>query len=54
MPTYDYHCRACLENFSRREKIADHDADAVTCPKCGSTDVERVIGGFYARTPRKS
>ncbi|MEP6691877.1 MAG: zinc ribbon domain-containing protein [Gemmatimonadaceae bacterium] len=55
MPTYDYQCRACQHAFARREKIADHDASVMTCPKCGSPDVDRVIGaGVYARTPRKS
>lgn len=54
MPTYDYHCRSCGRDFSTREKIADHDPGAATCPNCKSRDVERVMAGFYARTPRKS
>ncbi|MDQ6829133.1 MAG: zinc ribbon domain-containing protein [Gemmatimonadota bacterium] len=54
MPTYEYHCRACQADFSRLEKIAEHDASETACPKCGSREVDRVIGGFYARTPRKS
>jgi putative FmdB family regulatory protein len=55
MPTYDYQCTACRERFSRHESIADHArAGQVTCPKCRSAEVERVISASYPRTPRKS
>ncbi|MEJ7812777.1 MAG: zinc ribbon domain-containing protein [Gemmatimonadaceae bacterium] len=54
MPTYDYHCRACGETFSRRERISDHGEAAVACPKCQSREVEQRLNGFYPRTPRKS
>jgi putative FmdB family regulatory protein len=54
MPTYEYHCRSCGNEFARRERIEHHDPAAAACPKCGSKDVERVISASYARTPRKS
>ncbi len=54
MPTYEYYCRACKHPFSVREKMDAHDPQHATCPRCKSGDVERVITGFYARTPRKS
>ena len=54
MPTYEYHCRACGETFARREHIAEHGAASPACPKCQSGDVEQLLSGFYARTPRKS
>ena len=55
MPTYDYRCSACNERFSRQESIAAHaQAGQVTCPKCRSTEVERLISAPYPRTPRKS
>jgi putative FmdB family regulatory protein len=56
MPTYEFRCRSCQENFSVREKISDYDAShgEATCPKCGSHDVERLLSDFYARTARKS
>ena len=54
MATYEYHCRACQENFVVREKISEYDRSHATCPKCGSRDVERRLSGFYARTARKS
>jgi len=54
MPTYEYHCNACHANFSQREKMDEHGEKRVVCPQCKSRDVERVMSGFYARTPRKS
>ena len=54
MPTYEYYCRICQKSFTQREKIAEHDATAVECPACHARNVELVISGFYARTPRKS
>lgn len=54
MPTYEYRCRSCHEMFSKQERISEHGSTRATCPKCKSTDVERVMSGFYAKTPRKS
>jgi putative FmdB family regulatory protein len=54
MATYEFHCRACQQNFAVREKISEYDTSHVACPKCGSHDVERRLSGFYARTARKS
>lgn len=54
MPTYEYHCNACHTNFSLRERMDEHAAGGTVCPNCKSRDVERVMSGFYARTPRKS
>ena len=54
MPTYEYECRTCHERFTVHERISAHQAGSVTCPKCRSREVDRVMSGFYARTPRKS
>lgn len=54
MPTYEFHCKHCDEAFSIREHIADFGRTKVSCPKCKSPEVERMLSGFYARTPRKS
>lgn len=54
MPTYEYHCRSCGEDFSVREKIDEHGRRAATCPKCRASDVERVLSAAYPRTARKS
>ena len=54
MPSYDYRCRKCGQQFTTREKISEHSAAAATCPQCKSEEVERVMSSFYAKTPRKS
>jgi putative FmdB family regulatory protein len=54
MPTYEYRCRQCHENFTVRERISDHTPENMVCPRCRSRDVDRVMSAFYARTPRKS
>jgi putative FmdB family regulatory protein len=54
MATYEFRCRVCHETFTRREKIDEYDPSTAVCPRCQSRDVERVMSGFYARTPRKS
>ena len=54
MPTYEFKCRKCGEEFTLRERISEMGKRKVTCPKCKSGDVERLLSGFYARTPRKS
>jgi len=54
MPTYEYRCRACQEEFSLRERISEYRTGKAVCPRCGSAEVERLMSDFYARTPRKS
>ena len=54
MPTYEYHCTKCGEEFSLREHISAYGAREPACPKCKSLEVERRLSHFYARTPRKS
>ena len=54
MPTYEYRCRSCQQTFTQHEKISEHDASSAVCPNCRSRDVERIMSGFYAKTPRKS
>lgn len=54
MPTYEYECRSCHETFSIRERMSEHGAGQIQCPKCHSRDIRRLMSGFYAKTPRKS
>ena len=47
MPTYDYTCKACGNEFERFESITA--APNKACPKCGKKKAERQIsagGGF--------
>ena len=45
MPLYEYRCQQCGEEFERfvRSFLA---AGEVTCPACGSRQVERLISVF--------
>ena len=54
MPYYDYYCKSCENSFSTMLSINQHDNDPVTCPHCGSSDVEQKYSAFYAVTSRKS
>ena len=54
MPMYEFRCRKCGEEFVVRERLSEFGKRKPACPKCTSADVERVMSGFYARTPRKS
>ena len=54
MPTYEYRCESCGENFERRESITEHEIAEPKCPKCGSGKVARAVSAFYAKTSKKS
>jgi putative FmdB family regulatory protein len=54
MPTYEYRCQKCKEQFERIEHVAEHGKAKLRCPKCGSQKVERVLSAFFAKTSRKS
>lgn len=42
MPLYDYSCRACGHTFDAIVTL--RTADAVRCPECDGTDLERLLG----------
>lgn len=44
MPIYDYRCRAC---GSVSEVLIRRSSDGVSCPQCGSQDVERLVSASY-------
>lgn len=60
MPTYDYECGSCGNNFEAFQQMSDKPLDK--CPKCGKK-VKRLISpgagiifkgpGFYATDYRK-
>ena len=54
MPQYDYRCLKCKKAFSVTETVSAHESVKHKCPKCGSTVVERVPTGFFAKTSKKS
>lgn len=56
MPTYEYRCGACGQEFDVFQKMSDDPVR--TCPECGQDEAERLISrgaglvfkgsGFYA------
>lgn len=42
MPTYEYVCRSCGNEFEVFQSM--RDAPVKTCPKCGKATVKRLIG----------
>jgi len=50
MPVYEFQCRACGERFERKLSVAERD-EAGCCPRCGRRQTERVMSGFWSRTP---
>ncbi len=52
MPTYQYQCSGCGEQFERRQRMSDTKKPA--CPSCGKNRVERVFSSVFAKTSRKS
>ncbi len=55
MPVYDYICKSCHQEFEKIITLREHEDDPqVTCPHCGSRDVEQEATAFYAVTGKKS
>jgi putative FmdB family regulatory protein len=45
MPIYEYRCNACRRRFSVLVGVIAED-DPLQCPRCGGTDVTRLISRF--------
>jgi len=54
MPLYEYVCRECHERFGEVLTIKEHETKEPRCPKCQSTDLEKVIEPFFAKTASKT
>ena len=54
MPIYEYVCQDCHKEFEEVLTLAEHDAEKIVCPKCGSKKVEQEAAGFFAVTSKKS
>ena len=53
MPVYDYVCNDCHKTFEKILTLSEHE-QTVTCPHCGSKNVEQEAAEFFAVTSRKS
>jgi putative FmdB family regulatory protein len=49
MPTYEYRCDKCGEEFSRFLSLREHGTAKVNCPKCNSPEVKQQVSKFVAR-----
>ncbi len=54
MPAYEYKCLKCNETFTIYSSIKGKSEEAVKCPKCGNTNVQRIYSPFHAVTSKKS
>jgi putative FmdB family regulatory protein len=53
MPTYEYRCLKCGEEFTRIMSIAEYEKGGVVCPKCGG-ETKQQMSQFIPKTSRKS
>ena len=54
MPHYEFFCRDCKKVFSKTLTIVRHEKEKVSCPHCGSKNVEQRWSAFSAITSKKS
>ena len=54
MPTYEYKCEACKEEFTLIMSFSERENAKVTCPKCQSDKVKQLVSTFTSKTSRKS
>ena len=54
MPHYEFFCPACKKVFSKILTIVRHEKEKISCPHCGSKNVEQRWSAFSAITSKKS
>jgi len=54
MPTYEFLCTKCQKEFSVTMTMREREKKKPACPGCGSTELETLMGSFFAKTSRKS
>jgi putative FmdB family regulatory protein len=54
MPTYEYVCVKCGEQFVLIMSLKDYEAGQVACPKCNAAEVKQQMSQFIPKTSRKS
>lgn len=54
MPTYEFNCPKCNKEFSVTMTMREREEKKPACPTCGSTDLEALMGTFFAKTSKKS
>jgi putative FmdB family regulatory protein len=54
MPVYDYICKDCNKTFEKIITLTEHEKEGISCPHCGSKNVEQEATAFFAVTSSKS
>jgi len=50
MPIYEFHCAKCGQDF---ETLVMRSDEKITCPKCQSKRVNRMLSGFAHKSEGK-
>jgi len=53
MPVYDYVCLDCHKEFEKVLTLTEPE-EQMTCPHCGSQNIEQEAKAFFAVTSKKS
>ena len=53
MPVYEYKCQKCDRGFEVSRSMTEAEGH-LTCPSCGSTQIDRVYTSVFAKTSKKS
>jgi len=54
MPQYEYFCHSCQKVFSQTLTLQEYEEGEITCPDCGSKEVEQTLTAFFAVGSKKS
>jgi putative FmdB family regulatory protein len=55
MPSYEFYCRRCGDEFTAVMHVEEHERDVAECPKCHQKDeVEKHLSTFTPVTSHKS
>ena len=54
MPVYVFRCVKCDTTFEKTMTVAKREKAKPVCTQCGGRKVVPVLGGFFAKTSRKS
>jgi putative FmdB family regulatory protein len=54
MSQYVFHCADCNQEFTQTLHISEAEKGGVTCPHCGSKNVNQLVTAFSAVTSKKS
>ncbi len=54
MPLYEFLCQKCGAEFCLTMTMKERETATIKCDKCSATDVESLLGSFFAKTSKKS